>query len=263
MSRSRNNQAMLLAASACLAWTLAPAPAASIDGSAAAEPTYYEELTGSGGVAGLESQAGGLPSALHVVEAHGGVEYRMLSQEAEGTTWEVSLEVEERNHERVDAVYDLVLALPMPASSDGMAAYATEQWRIEAREGSRGASVALIYSGEKLTLKRNVALERAWLPSLQGSPDGLPDLTGTGNVYTLWDAVIRYDPTTGTDSRAWPPRVPNRSRGRGAGPRRRKERRIPDHVGPDARSVGAAVHDPAGCSPSERGVRGATEQERA
>ena len=105
--------------------------------------------------------------------------------------------MEERNHERVDAVYDLVLALPMPASSDGMAAFETEQWRIEAREGSRGASVALIYSGEKLTLKRNVALERTWLPSLLASPDGLPDLTGTGNVYTLWDAVIRYDPTYG------------------------------------------------------------------
>jgi hypothetical protein len=86
----------------------------------------------------------------------------------------------------------------MPVSSDERAAFEAEQWRIEAREGSREASVALIYSGEKLTLKRNVALERAWLATLRASPDGLPDLTGTGYAYTLWDAVIRYDPSYGS-----------------------------------------------------------------
>jgi hypothetical protein len=107
------------------------------------------------------------------------------------------MEVEERNHERVDAVYDLVLALPVPARYDGIAAFETRQWGIKAREGAPGASVALIYGGEKVTLKRNVALERAWLPTLQGSPDGLPDLSGTGYMFTLWDTVLRYDPGYG------------------------------------------------------------------
>jgi len=189
---------MLVAAAACLAWAGTAMPAAATDGGAAASgPTYYQELIGSGGVSALESQGGGLPISLHVVEAAGGIEYRVLSEGANATTWEVFLEVEERNHERVDAVYDLVLALPLPAGSDGNAAFATQQWSIKAREGTPNASVALIYGGEKLTLKRNVALERSWLPILEASPDGLPDLSGTGYVYTLWDTVLRYDPGYG------------------------------------------------------------------
>jgi hypothetical protein len=188
---------MLLAAGTCLAWAIAPTPAVCIDGGAAAESTYYEAVVGSGDIAAFENQAGGLPTALHVVEAAGDVEYRVLSEGADSRTWEVALEVEERNHERVDAVYDLVLALPLPASSDGIAAFETEQWGIEAQEGIGGNSVAFIYGGEKVTLKRNVALERAWLPSLQTSPDALPDLSGTGYIYTLWDTVLRYDPGYG------------------------------------------------------------------
>jgi hypothetical protein len=189
---------MLLATAACLAWAGVAAPATAADGgSAAMGPTYYEQLARTGDLAALESQAGGLPAALHVVEAAGGIEYRALKEDAYSTTWEVFLEVEERNHERVDAVYDLVLALPLPASSDGIAAFESEQWGITAREGAPGASVALIYGGEKLTLKRNVALERAWLPTLQGSADGLPDLSGTGYMFTLWDTVLRYDPGYG------------------------------------------------------------------
>jgi len=197
MSRSRNRTGMLLVAGTCLAWAVVPTPAASIDGGAAMEPTYYEGVVGSGDVAAVENQAGGLPTSLHVVEAAGGVEYRVLSETADSTTWEVSLEVEERNHERVDAVYDLVLALPLPASRDGIAAFETEQWGVEAQESIRGGSVAFIYGGEKVTLKRNVALERAWLPSLHASPDALPDLSGTGYKYTLWDTVLRYDPGYG------------------------------------------------------------------
>jgi hypothetical protein len=189
---------MLLAAAIGLAWAGTATPAAASDGGAAAGgPTYYEELMGSGDLSALESRAGGLPSSLHVVEAAGGVEYRVLGEDAGTATWEVSLEVEERNHERVDAVYDLVLALPLPASSDGIAAFVTEQWAIKAREGAPGSSVALIYGGEKLTLKRNVALERSWLPILEASPDGLPDLSGTGYIFTLWDTVLRYDPGFG------------------------------------------------------------------
>jgi hypothetical protein len=198
MRRSKNRTSVLLVAAVCLVWAGTATPAAASDGGAAASgPTYYEEVLGSGSLEDLETQAGGLPTALHVVEAAGGIEYQVLSEDASSVTWQVSLEVAERNHERVDAVYDLVLALPLPADTDGVAAFETDQWAIDAREGTPGASVALIYGGEKLTLKRNVALERAWLPTLQASPDGLPDLAGTGYIYTLWDTVLRYDPGYG------------------------------------------------------------------
>jgi hypothetical protein len=66
------------------------------------------------------------------------------------------------------------------------------------REGSPAASVALIYSGEKVVLKRSHALERTLLPSLVGPGEGqLPSLVGTGYGYTFWDAIVRYDPSYG------------------------------------------------------------------
>lgn len=197
MRRSTKRASMLLAAATCLAWAGTAMPAAAADSLSVSGPTYYQELIGSGDLADLERPAGGLPTSLHVVEAAGGVEYRLLGVEAGTTTWEAFLEVEERNHERVDAVYDLVLALPLPAGNDGSAAFESDQWGIKAREGAPGSSVALIYGGEKLTLKRNVALERSWLPVLEGTPDGLPDLSGTGYKFTLWDTVLRYDPGYG------------------------------------------------------------------
>jgi hypothetical protein len=79
----------------------------------------------------------------------------------------------------------------------GGAAFQTSQIGLEAREGPPGDSVALVYGGEKVVLKRNVALERAWLPVLSGASEGLPDLAGTGYAFTLWDAVLRYDPGRG------------------------------------------------------------------
>ncbi len=64
-----------------------------------------------------------LPEALHVVDAAGGVDFRIVETVGGETTWEVTLEVAERNHERVDAVYDLVLALLLPTADDGSAAF--------------------------------------------------------------------------------------------------------------------------------------------
>jgi len=180
---------------------LAPSAARSVDGTgfapsggdalAAAESsaTYYEQtlseraakadsLDASGAYAGL-------PRRLHVVDAAGGVSYR-----ADGSRGRVTLRLDERPHERVDAVYDLVLALPLPAG------FATDAWRIEARRGSERASVPLVYGGETVALKRNVPLEGTWLPLLVGSDEGLPDL-GSGWAWTLWDTVLRYDPTAG------------------------------------------------------------------
>lgn len=194
---SRKRKLTVLIATLALAGMFAPPPAAAVDGNAAAPQTYYEQLLDGGTLADVESSQGGLPEALHVVDAAGGVDYQMVETVGGETTWEVTLEVAERNHERVDAVYDLVLALPLPAGADGSAAYEASQWGITAREGTKDASVAFIYGGEKVVLKRNVALERTWLPTLRGAPEGLPDLSGSGYVYTLWDAVLRYDPGHG------------------------------------------------------------------
>jgi hypothetical protein len=133
------------------------------------------------------ASAQGLPTGLHVVEAAGGAAYRSLG---DGTI-EVTVTVGERPHERVDALYDLVLALPLPIGFD------SGQWRITPREGQAGASVPVVYAGERVALKRNTPLESSWLPLLVGAPDGLPDLSDGGYAWTFWDALLRYDPEAG------------------------------------------------------------------
>jgi hypothetical protein len=203
---------IVLTSSAILA--LAAGPVLAIDGGTAAAPvgggassSYYEEAAkdvdagasvsvSSGADARVSvsssarggSGAGGLPTALHVVEAAGGVEYR---SDAPGA-WEVAVTVAERPHERVDAVYDLVLALALPEGGG------SDAWRIGVREGSRRASAAAVYAGEKVSLKRNVPLEASWLPLLVGAPEGLPDLAGSGYEWTLWDTIVRYDASAGS-----------------------------------------------------------------
>ena len=173
-------------------------PAAAIDSTGPAPaPTFYEEVVGGASVEAVGSMKGGLPSGLSVLEAEGGVEYDPLESGAEGIDWQVSLQLAPRRHERVDAVYDLVLALPLPVDDAGASAFTPQQWGIIPREGSATSSVPLVYGGEKLVLKRNVGLERAWLPMLAGATDGLPDLSGTGHQFTLWDAIVRYDPGFG------------------------------------------------------------------
>jgi hypothetical protein len=153
--------------------------------------SYYESALVESGVSASaileESGAGGLPSALHVVEAAGGVAYRQVGTGA----WQVNVDVAERPHERVDAVYDLVLALPLPVG------FRSSQWRIGVREGAAGSSVPVIYAGEKLSLRRNPPLESSWLPLLVGAAGGLPDLSGTGYAWTLWDTIVRYDASAG------------------------------------------------------------------
>jgi hypothetical protein len=174
-------------------------PASAFDGGmAVAEPgpTYYEVAVDEETVASAETTrdgaaSGGLPSSLYVVDGAGGVTYRPLGDGA----WEVSVEVAERPHERVDAVYDLVLALPLPLGSKARA------WRI-VPTASPGSTSGIVYGGEPVVLKRNVPLEHAWLPMLAGAPGGLPDLAGTGYAWTFWDAIVRYDANAGTRVRA-------------------------------------------------------------
>lgn len=180
---------------------LLPAAASrAIDGNATPPPpeggddqTYYESVLGESSLEELESPGGGLPAALELIEAPGTVSYTQVSSDPDSLDWEVSVEVAERDHERVDAVYALVVALPLPVTPQGRAGFRPLQFGIGAREGTPANSVAFVYGGEKVVLKRNVGLERTWLPALAGAAGGLPDLSGTGYAFTLWDAVVRYD----------------------------------------------------------------------
>jgi hypothetical protein len=159
---------------------------------AADASTYYEQTVASGEVLELgasESAApAGLPPALYVVEAAGGVAYRATGAGA----WQVAVEVAERPHERADLVYDLVLALALPSG------FRTHQWRIDVQAGGAGDPVPVVYAGENVTLKRNVPLETSWLPLLVGAADGLPDVSASGYVWTFWDTIVRYDATAGS-----------------------------------------------------------------
>ena len=191
MSRSH------LSFAAVLALALAPfaAPVHAVDGGAGIVAggdgsSYYEEtLSQSGlttGALDASGSYGGLPKGLHTVDAAGTVAYS-----GDAGRWRVKLTMDERPHEKVDAVYDLVLALPLPAKLSGA------DWRIDARSGAEGASVPLVYGGEAVSLKRNAPLEASWLPLLVGASDGLPDLSGSGYAWTLWDTVLRYDAAAG------------------------------------------------------------------
>jgi hypothetical protein len=170
-----------------------------IDGAGAPPPSggasqsYYESVVGTAALEDLEASGGGLPSALEVMDAAGSVTYTAVSSDPTRIVWELSVDVAERDHERVDAVYDLVVALPLPVTPQGRAGFRPLHFGIGAREGTRANSVAFVYGGEKIVLKRNVGLERTWLAGLVGSSGGLPDLSGSGYAYTLWDAVVRYD----------------------------------------------------------------------
>lgn len=184
---------------------LAASPASSVDGGFAVQgpgPSYYEAAIEDQAVASSEitsseltkdgAASGGLPNSLYVVDAEGGVTYSALGDGA----WEVAVEVAERPLERVDAVYDLVLALPLPLGSQAKA------WRIEPK-ASGASSASIVYGGESIVLKRNVPLEQAWLPLLAGAPGGLPDLSRSGYAWTFWDAIVRYDPSVGATVQAY------------------------------------------------------------
>jgi hypothetical protein len=181
---------------------LAETPALAVDGGLAAQgasESYYEasasgaDLTPSASGTTDAAASGGLPTALYAVEGAGGVSYRELAP----GSWQVDIAVAPRPHERVDAIYDLVLAIPLPVGSS------SEAWQIVPRDGTSKDAKPIVYSGAQVVLKRNVALERSWLPLLAGAAQGLPDLSRTGYAWTLWDAVVRYDASVGPTVQAY------------------------------------------------------------
>ena len=194
-------RALLVGAAALLA----ALPAFAIDGGGFAAPgsgdTYYEQAVEEGAAATSSSllatedgaASGGLPTSLYVVDAQGGVAYRNLGNGA----WQLEVTMVRRPHERVDAVYDLVLALPLPVGSS------SDAWRIAPKVELSASSPPVVYGGEQVVLKRNVPLETTWLPLLAGAPGGLPDLSRTGYAWTLWDTIVRYDASAGVTLQAF------------------------------------------------------------
>lgn len=171
---------------------LAASPSArAVDGNIAEpDPTYYETTTSS------SFTGTGLPSTLHIVDSTATAAYALGASTRETLEWTLDVRGFLRRHERVDAVYQIVVVLPLPSDSAGGDAFDLLAWGLTPQEGTPGSSVPLVYGGEKVILKRNVTLEETLLPNLidpSGSEGKLPDLSGTGYKYTLWDAIVRYD----------------------------------------------------------------------
>jgi apolipoprotein N-acyltransferase len=170
------------------------------------DPTYFEAQVGTSALAPTASPDDGLPSALYLSDSDATVEYSARAAGPSSLEWQVKLAGLERRHEKIDAVYQVILVLPLPVDAEGRDAFTPLEWAIKPREGKEGASVPFIYAGEKVTLKRKTALERSLLPGLVdggGAPDSLPSLAGTGYGYTLWDALIRYDAGYGDTITGW------------------------------------------------------------
>jgi hypothetical protein len=177
--------------------TLFTGPARALDGTMVAGPTYYEDLLGAQSPEMLASAEPGLPTRLSIDDSSASVTYEFVRGE-DGIDWSIHVRGLTRSHERIDALYLMIAVLPMPVDSSGLPVFQTKSRGIVPREGTEQASVPLIYGGEKVVLKRGVALEKTLLPGLVGSGPGmLPSLAGTGYQYTLWQTIIRYDESYG------------------------------------------------------------------
>lgn len=226
-SRSRpgpSSNARRLRLAACLLALLLASPALATDGASAGDgeegsggegaaaassvsgtpSTYYEQELGGTSTYGFVDAAAELPSSLHVSEGEAVLRYRRVA--GRSSRWEVTATGFERRHETVDAVYDMILLLPLPEDAYGGDGFEPVDRAVVLREGSPDRAVALVYGGEKLQLKRNTALEKTFLPGLIGSPGEpgkLPSLSGTGYRYTAWDAIVTRDPHYADTVQGW------------------------------------------------------------
>lgn len=166
------------------------------DGTASATeaPTYYEATLGTASAASLASPTPELPTTLALDDATALASYVPAGESGGRSVWELRIEGFDRRHERVDAIYDMVLVLPLPAGPDGGDAFEALGRGVRVEEGAPDRSVPLVYGGEKIVLKRNIGLEKTFLPGLVGSGAGqLPDLAGSGYRWTAWDTIVRRD----------------------------------------------------------------------
>jgi len=183
----------------------AQATPATAEQAAAAQPTYYESAVGASSVDVLASPAAQVPTSLAIVDASATAQFTALSLVGDRREWQLQLSGFSRRHERVDAVYDMVLVLPLPALADGRDGFQAVGRGVAVVEGALDKAVPLIYGGEKVVLKRNVGLEKTLLPGLSTASSGaagLPDLAGTGYHWTAWDAIIPRDASYGDSVQA-------------------------------------------------------------
>jgi hypothetical protein len=159
-------------------------------GESGAFQTYYQAVVGSQSVAALASAAPELPGALHIEDSGAAASYAPLGDGG----WELRITGFHRNHERVDAIYDMVLVLALPAAPDGGDGFTTTERGVRVEEGPADRPVPLVYGGEKVVLKRNVGLEKGLLARLVGNGEGqIPPLEGTGYRWTAWNAIVARD----------------------------------------------------------------------
>ncbi len=158
---------------------------------------YGEAIEGRSWRATAESA---LPSRLHLVDAEAFIRYRPVREGLRDAEWEVRVHELRRNHESIDAVYDMVLVLPLPEDAAGRDGFVALDDGITLYEGDAADAAPVIYGGREVVLRRNLGLERSLLPGLVGgtaSEGRLPSLAGSGYRYTAWDAVIARDPDHG------------------------------------------------------------------
>lgn len=156
--------------------------------------TYYQRVVGKQSAAELANAAPELPSALFIEEADATATYERLGD----GHWELRIDGFHRNHERVDAIYDMILLLALPAAPDGGDAFTTPERGVRVEEGPAERSVPLVYGGEKIVLKRNAGIEKGLLARLTGSgPGRLPSLEGSGQRWTAWDTIVSRDASFG------------------------------------------------------------------
>lgn len=160
--------------------------------------TYYQEILEYYTREELEAHASGIPSSLHLEDTDDShVEYAQVGPSEEGIEWIVRLRPLYRTHEKVDAIYHMILILPLPAGADGGDAF-TPLEDVQVWQGDEESFEPLIYGGERVLGKRNEVLEETLLPALVGAGTGqIPSLEDTGYTYTVWDAILRYDPDFG------------------------------------------------------------------
>jgi len=157
-------------------------------------PTYYESSLGAQSAEAFASPTPELPSTLALDDATAVASYLPTGVSDGRSVWELRIEDFERRHERVDAIYDMVLVLALPARPDGGDGFELLERGVRVEEGAPERSVPLVYGGEKIVLKRNIGLEKALLPGLIGpDPARLPDLGGSGYRWTAWDTIVRRD----------------------------------------------------------------------
>ncbi len=167
-------------------------------------PTYYESVVDGYATSELMSTGAtgsGLPTSFELREEDASLSYSATGYGPGQIEWTVRIEDFARPHERVDAVYDMVLALPLPATPAGHDAFHALDGDIPVEVAGAGGWEPLVYGGEEIRLQRNVSLENAWLAEIAGGAPGearLPALDGTGYRWTLWDTIVQYDPGHGS-----------------------------------------------------------------